>query len=100
MSELVTPPLVPQFLKEHLRLEDVRLYTLDLMVEYSALQRFTPFRSEGARCMNWARMLAEFGFPLKSPNYVRLSRTGKPCTQHRCRAARQSVACWVSDLHF
>ena len=63
--------VVAQFLKEHLRLEDVRLYTRAIMLEYSALQRFTPFRSEGAHCMNWARMLAEFGFPHKAPNYVR-----------------------------
>ena len=60
-----------QFLAAHLRLEDVRLYGRDLLVEYAALQRFTPFRSEGARCMNWARMLQEFGFPLPAPNYVR-----------------------------
>ena len=52
-------------------MEDVRLYTRDLLQEYSALQRFTPFRSEGAHCFNYKRMLAEFGFPLKSPNYVR-----------------------------
>ena len=51
-------------------MEDVRLYGRDLLQEYSALQRFTPFRSEGANCFNWARMLAEFGFPMKSPNYV------------------------------
>jgi hypothetical protein len=42
--------------------------------EYAALQRFTPFRSEHAKCMNWERMIAEFSFPLPSPNYVRGSR--------------------------
>ena len=56
----------------------MRLYTRDLLLEYAPLQRFTPFRSEGARCMNWARMLAEFGFPHKAPNYVRLSGKGAP----------------------
>lgn len=39
--------------------------------EYAALQRFTPFRSEHAHCMNLERMIAEFSFPLESPNYVR-----------------------------
>ena len=48
--------------------------------EYAALQRFTPFRSEHAHCMNWERMIAEFSFPLESPNYVRCH----ACALHCC----------------
>jgi hypothetical protein len=51
-------------------MEDVRLYLRDLLREYAALQTFQPFRSEEARCMNWGRMLAEFGAPHARPNYV------------------------------
>jgi hypothetical protein len=65
--------LTPQFLADHVRLEDVRLYLRDLLREYAALQTFQPFRSEEARCMNWDRMLAEFSAPHRRPSYVRSS---------------------------
>jgi hypothetical protein len=61
-----------QFLADHVRLEDVRLYLRDLLREYAALQTFQPFRSEEARCVNWDRMLAEFSAPHRRPSYVRL----------------------------
>lgn len=91
----------PQFLADHLRMEDVRLYGRDLLQEYSALQRFTPFRSEGAHCFNWARMLAEFGYPMKSPNYVRT-----PCAANvfvYISISSRSTSClfwnWLGLLH-
>mmetsp|Transcript_524 Transcript_524/g.1576 ORF Transcript_524/g.1576 Transcript_524/m.1576 type:complete len:1117 (-) Transcript_524:961-4311(-) len=57
-----------QFLWDHVRMEDVRVYWRDLLQQYSKLQTFQPFKSEGARCMNWGRMLVEFGFPFDSEN--------------------------------
>ena len=46
---MCSPPLV-QFLQEHLRMEDVRQYVLDVLREYAALQRFQPQPSQGAVC--------------------------------------------------
>ena len=52
-----------QFVRDRLRMADVRLYARDLLTEYAKLQRFKPEVAPYARCLDWARMLQEFDFP-------------------------------------
>jgi len=52
-----------QFVRDRLRLRDVRLYIRDLLGEYAKLQKFTPQIAPLARCMDWQRMLHEFAWP-------------------------------------
>ena len=52
-----------QFVRDRLRIRDVRLYVKDLLLEYHRLQQFTPRVSPRARCIDWARMLQEFEWP-------------------------------------
>lgn len=52
-----------QFLRDHLRTTDVRLYVRDMLTEYARLLRFSPQRTPHAECMDWRRMLAEFAWP-------------------------------------
>lgn len=55
--------MLPQFVRDRLRMRDVRLYIRDLLTEYAKLQKFTPQISPTARCMDWQRMLQEFVWP-------------------------------------
>jgi hypothetical protein len=55
--------IAPQFVRDRLRIRDVRLYVKDLLLEYHRLQQFEPRVSPRARCMDWARMLQEFEWP-------------------------------------
>jgi hypothetical protein len=68
---------------------DVRLYIKDLLVHYARLQRFRPYRSEHSKCMNWKRMLEEFGVPYKQvllrPWWSGSSLPNYPSHWGRCR---------------
>ncbi len=55
--------MLPQFVRDRLRMRDVRLYIRDLLTEYAKLQKFKPQISPTARCMDWQRMLQEFVWP-------------------------------------
>ena len=55
--------IAPQFVRDRLRIRDVRLYVKDLLLEYHRLQQFEPRVSPRARCIDWARMLQEFEWP-------------------------------------
>lgn len=52
-----------QFVRDRLRIRDVRLYVKDLLLEYHRLQKFSPVVSKRARCIDWERMLEEFQWP-------------------------------------
>ena len=52
-----------QFLSEHLRMKDVRMYVRDALRQYASLQSFTPQASWNAECYTGDRLLEEFGFP-------------------------------------
>ncbi len=52
-----------QFVRDRLRIRDVRLYVRDLLIEYSRLQKFQPKITKRARCIDWERMLMEFEWP-------------------------------------
>jgi Glycosyl transferase family 90 len=88
---------LPQFLADHLRMEDVRLYLRDLLREYAALQTFQPFRSEEARCMNWDRMLAEFGAPHRRPNYVSVVAAANTCFCTKEAHHNRGHRVWLQD---
>lgn len=88
--------LAVQFLADHVRLEDMRLYLRDLLREYAALQTFQPFRSEEARCMNWDRMLAEFSAPHRRPSYVRLAWKPHAWLSSACSYNPAQLSCTVS----
>lgn len=62
--------VLPQFMRDRLRIRDVQLYIRDLLIEYAKLQRFTPVQSHHARCMDWERLLLEFEWP----HYTEVSR--------------------------
>lgn len=50
-------PHALQFLHDHLRMEDVRLYLLDVLIEYAALQRFQPRPLQESICYTGERAL-------------------------------------------
>ena len=52
-----------QFLTEHLRMRDVRMYVRDALRQYASLQSFTPQASWNAECYTGQMLLAQFGFP-------------------------------------
>ena len=52
-----------QFMRDRLRIRDVRLYIRDLLKEYASLQKFKPKPNPLARCLDWERMLMEFEWP-------------------------------------
>jgi Glycosyl transferase family 90 len=52
-----------QFMRDRLRIRDVRLYIRDLLSEYASLQKFKPKPNPLARCLDWERMLMEFEWP-------------------------------------
>lgn len=54
-----------RFLQDHLRMEDVRQYLLDVLREYAALQQFRPQPSRGAVCYTGRRLLQLFGIPYR-----------------------------------
>ena len=60
-GEVVCNGLLSQFLAKHVRMEDVRLYVRDLLVEYAKLQRSRVWRAPGSTCVNWKRMVHAFG---------------------------------------
>lgn len=65
-SELPTPDYRDtsmQFMRDRLRIRDVRLYIRDLLAEYASLQKFKPKPNPLARCLDWERMLMEFEWP-------------------------------------
>ena len=52
-----------QFLAEHLRMRDVRMYIRDALSQYASLQAFTPQPSWNAECYTGQMLLEQFGFP-------------------------------------
>ncbi|CAL5226901.1 g9774 [Coccomyxa viridis] len=52
-----------QFLAEHLRMRDVRMYVRDALSQYASLQIFTPQSSWNAECYTGEMLLEQFGFP-------------------------------------
>lgn len=54
---------LPQFMRDRLRVRDVRLYIRDLLGEYAKLQKFKPKPKPLARCLDWERLLMEFDWP-------------------------------------
>lgn len=61
---ITTPcPLNPQFVRDHLRMTDVRLYIRDLLREYAALQAFVPVKKPNSVCYTGQLLLEQFGRP-------------------------------------
>ena len=56
-------PGVLQFLAQHVRMADVRLYIRDALAKYASLQRFMPHPSWNAECYTGEMLLEQFGFP-------------------------------------
>ncbi len=48
--------LLLQFLHEHVRMRDVRLYLRDVLQEYAALQQFQPYPHPQAVCYTGGRL--------------------------------------------
>ncbi|KAL6776429.1 hypothetical protein ACKKBG_A21080 [Auxenochlorella protothecoides x Auxenochlorella symbiontica] len=51
------------FVRDKVRMQDLLLYTRDMLQAYAAAQRFTPAPRRKARCVDGAAMLEEFGTP-------------------------------------
>ena len=47
-------PVLPQFVQQHVRMEDALLYLRDLLQRYAALQRFTPKPQSKSACYTGA----------------------------------------------
>ncbi len=52
-----------QFVRDHLRMTDVRLYIRDLLREYAALQSFVPVKKPNSVCYTGRLLLEQFGRP-------------------------------------
>lgn len=50
-------------MRDKVRMQDLLLYTRDMLQAYAAAQRFTPAPRRKARCVDGAAMLEEFGTP-------------------------------------
>lgn len=50
-----------QFVRDHVRMADVRLYVRDLLREYAALQTFVPRRRQNSVCYTGRVLLEQFG---------------------------------------
>lgn len=54
-----------EFLRQHVRMKDVREYIRDALIMYSSLQDFQPAVVEGAECYTGASLHRQFGFPFE-----------------------------------
>lgn len=63
MTETPALCVLPQFLAQHVRMPDVRLYIRDALQKYASLQRFKPRPSWNAECYTGEMLLEQFGFP-------------------------------------
>jgi len=55
-----------QFLRRHVRMEDVRRYLADALIMYGSLADFAAAPRPGAVCYSGDALLAQFGFPFDS----------------------------------
>jgi Glycosyl transferase family 90 len=78
-----------QFMRDRLRIRDVRLYIRDLLKEYASLQKFKPKPTPLARCMDWERLLMEFEWP----HFKEVSVQGS--LRWSSVAMFQYVQCWL-----
>jgi len=59
----VTAKPFVQFMNDHVRMEDVRLYIRDVLKEYAALQTFKAQPSWNSVCYTGEHLLEQFGYP-------------------------------------
>lgn len=63
-----------QFVRDHVRMHDVRLYIRDLLREYAALQKFKPKKHTNSICYTGRLLLEQFGKPhVRDAHIVRQS---------------------------
>ena len=62
-----------QFMTDHVRMEDVRLYIRDVLREYAALQTFRPKPTWDSVCYTGELLLQQFGFPYEYDRKVVLA---------------------------